>query len=135
MKLSDILWLIDEVPAEKREGYLRHMGQQISDIKAYHVTSKAAAAQIKMHGLKAQSSKQSYDRPSAVYFFLDGKEIDDANKAILLDNPQDAEVIEVVIPRDEFLSKSKWDGLYNASFGTSRSAIQFFGDVPANWII
>ena len=135
MKLSDILYLIDEVPAEKREGFLAYTGQQIGDIKAYHVTSAVNAEQIKSQGFKAQSSRQSYDRPAAVYFFLDANEINSENKAILLDNPNDAVVIEVSIPRDEFLSKSKWDGLYNVSFGTSRSAIQFFGNVPASWII
>lgn len=135
MELSDILYLIDEVPAQKREGFLSYMGQTIGDIKAYHVTSAANAEQIKAQGFKAQSSRQSYDRPAAVYFFLDASEINNDNKAILLDNPQDAVVIEVVIPRNEFLAKSKWDGLYNTSFDISRSAIQFFGDVPASWII
>ena len=134
MKLSDILWLISEIPADKREDNLWYMGQNIGDIKAYHVTTVENARQIKSQGFKVQSSRQSYDRPDAVYFFLELSEIDDRNKAILLDNPNDAEIIEVTIPRDEFLAKSKWDGLYNTSFGTSRSAIQFFDNVPVDWI-
>ena len=134
MKLADILWLISEVPTDKRNGYLNHMGSNIGDIKAYHVTTAANADQIKAQGFKAQSSRQSYDRPAAVYFFLDRDEIDNDNKAILLDDPADAVIIEVTIPRNEFLAKSQWDGLYNASFGTSRSAIQFFDNVPVDWI-
>lgn len=134
MKLSDTLYLIDNVPATSREGFLAYTGQTIGDIKAYHVTSAANAALIKAQGFKAQSSRQSYDRPPAVYFFLDRDEINEINKAILLDNPDDAVVIEVVIPRAEFLAKAHWDGLHNASF-YSRSAIQFFGDVPASWIV
>jgi hypothetical protein len=134
MKLSDILWLISEVPADKREGYLNHMGGNIGDIKAYHVTTAVNADQIKAKGFEARSSRQSYDRPAAVYFFLDRDEIDDDNKRILLDNPDDVVIIEVTIPRDEFLTKSQWDGLYNASFGTSRRPIQFFDNVPTDWI-
>ncbi len=134
MKLSDVLYLIDNIPTTNREGFLVNTNQTIGDIKAYHVTSAANTKQIRSQGLKAQSSRQSYDRPVAVYFFLDRDEINEINKAILLDNPDDAVVIEVVIPRAEFLAKAHWDGLYNASF-YSRSAIQFFGDVPASWIV
>lgn len=133
MSLRDILWLVSEVPVDKREGTLSHMGLTIGDIKAYHITTPNNAKQIKSQGLKAQSSRQSYDRPSAVYLFLDCNEINDDNKAILLDVPKNAEVVEVTIPRDEFLSKTKWDGLYNTSFG-SRSAVQFFDNVPASWV-
>lgn len=133
MKLSDILWLISEIPAEKRNSYLNHMNDNIGDVKAWHITSAPNAPKIREQGIKAQSSRQSYDRPSAVYFFIDKNEVDNESKAILLDDPNDAAIIEVTIPRDEFLSKSRWDGLHNVSFGT-RSAIQFFGDIPSDWI-
>jgi hypothetical protein len=133
MNLSDTLWLVGEVEPGKREDYLAHMGEVIGDIRAYHVTSSTNATQIKRNGLEARSSRQSYDRPSAAYFFLDRSEIDEESKAILLDDPKDAVVIEVTIPRDEFLAKVKYDGLYNASFN-SYSAIQFLDNVPANWI-
>jgi hypothetical protein len=133
MNLSDTLWLVGEVEPSKREDFLIHMGEVIGDIRAYHVTSSANATQIKRNGLEARSSRQSYDRPTAVYFFLDRSEINKESKAILLDDPKDAVVIEVTIPRDEFLAKVKYDGLYNASFN-SCSAIQFFGNVPTNWI-
>jgi len=135
MNTQDIIWLTSEVPAEKREGALRHMGMQIGDIKAYHVTSAENAITIRKQGIKAMSSQQSYDRPEATYFFLEKSEINDANKAILLDDPGDAAIIEVIIPRNEFLNKAQWDGLYNVSFGESRSAIQFFGSIPQSWIV
>ena len=130
MNLSDILWLISEVPANQRE----HMGIQVDDMKAYHVTTKDNAKNIKENGFKMSSSRQSYDRPEAVYFFLELSEINDDTRKILFDNPADTEIIEVIIPRDEFLQKSKWDGLFNVQFDY-RSAIQFFGDVPKEWII
>lgn len=111
------------------------MGMSIGDVVAYHVTSKAAASEIKKNGLKTRSSKQSYDRPAAVYFFLDIAEIDNANRAILLGDPNDFEIIKVRIPRREFLANTAWDGLYDVSFGESISAIQYLADVPVDWII
>jgi hypothetical protein len=135
MEIEKIFWLIEEVPAEKREATLNHMGWKIGDIKAYHVTTSENAANILKNGFVARSSRQSYDRPAAVYFSMELDEINNANKTTLLDDPSDAEIIEVIIPRNEFLKYARYDGLYNASFGTSRSAMQFFSNVPAEWIV
>ena len=134
LTFEDLVYMLSEVPAEKREGFLDHIGQKMSGIMAFHVTTKESAAKIRKEGLNARRSKQSYDRPEAVYFFLDPSEINEDNKAILLEDPSNSEIISVAIPKKEFLEKTVWDGLYNVSFNKSRTAIQFAGNVPADWI-
>ncbi len=109
-------------------------GIEYKSTVAYHVTSASNAEKIKDQGIKAKSSKQSFDRDSAVYFFLERDEINDVNLDILgLANEQYA-IIEVVIPADKVEDNMIWDALYNVTFGTSRSAVQYLDNVPANWI-
>ena len=58
-------------------------------------------------------------------------EINESTLAILGIN--DPVVLTVTVPAAEVIAKMRWDGLYNVSFETV-SAVQFMGDVPADWI-
>ena len=128
--VSDLMWYVAEVPMNQRNV----SDFDVDGITVFHVTTAENAAAIRKNGFKAQNSRQSYDRPDAVYFFADSSDINAANLSLLGIN-QDAEVITVRIPISEFANNTKWDGLYNATFNTSYSAIQYLANVPATWIV
>lgn len=130
--MSTINWLIDIVPFEDREEICRMERIEIGDVIGYHVTTIDNVEGIKTNGIIARSSRQSYDRPAATYFFMDKDEITEQMIEALV-GEEEAIVIEFTIPRSEFLAKAKWDGLHNVSFYTA-SAVQFFGDIKKEWI-
>lgn len=128
---SEIAWILAEVPLTKRQSAQDAGIINVPSMTVYHVTDAANVASIKANGIKAQSSRQSYDRPEAVYFFAIESEITADTLAILgITNPV---ILTVNIPASEVLTKMQWDGLYNAAFYTA-SAVQYFGNVPASWI-
>ena len=123
--LPDLLEVIDTVPAEHR--------QWDEDIICYHLTSVDNVDGIRNHGFIPNSSKQSYDRPECVYFFLDHDLDSDSNAHVLIGDVDQYALITLIIPKAE-IGKMKFDGLYNMSFDFGYSAIQYFDDVPAAWI-
>ena len=128
---SEVAWILAEVPLAKRQAAQDAGVISVSAMTVYHVTDAANVASIKANGIKAKSSRQSYDRPEAVYFFGISDEIDHDVIAILgITTPV---VLTVDVPAQDVLTKMQWDGLYNTGFGTA-SAVQFLADVPANWI-
>lgn len=129
--ISDLMWYVAEVPAAQRNVN----DFNVDGITVHHVTTTENAAAIRKNGFKAQNSRQSCDRPDAVYFFADGSDINAANLSLLGINQDNAEIITVRIPISEFVKNTKWDGLYNATFSTSYSAIQYLANVPAAWIV
>ena len=130
-KNSDLPWILSEIPLEKRQEAQDAGIINVTDLVVYHVTSAEREASIRADGLKARSSRQSYDRPSAVYFFVLRHEIDaDAIEILGVDDPV---ILTVDIPAQDVLTKMQWDGLYNVAFYTG-SSVQYFGDVPPEWI-
>lgn len=128
---SEIAWILAEVPLSKRQAASDAGVISVDTMTVYHVTDAANVASIKSNGITAKSSRQSYDRPNAVYFFCIEDEIDADAIAILgIANPV---ILTVDVPAKEVLTKMQWDGLYNVGFGTA-SAVQFLGDVPVSWI-
>ena len=130
MNMSDLMWYLGEVPLSKRH----NDDLDFSSIIVYHVTKPENVAGIKRDGIKAKSSRQSYDRPNAVYFFADKDDITPDNIGIL-GLSDGYSVIKVRIPAAEVIKRMVWDGLFNATFTASYSAVQFFGDIPTTWII
>lgn len=127
----EIAWILAEVPLGKRQAAQDAGHIVVTDLTVYHVTDAANVADIQDNGIIAYSSRQSYDRPYAVYFFVVRDEIDADTLANLgIANPV---VLTVNIPAADVLTKMQWDGLYNVAFGTA-SAVQFLGNVPAAWI-
>ena len=128
---SEIAWVLAEVPLEKRQAGQKAGYFTVPDLTVYHVTDAANVASIRQHGLQARSSRQSYDRPAAVYAFVVRDEIDADTIAILgIKNPV---VLTVDVPSEAVLTKMRWDGLYNVGFYT-RTAVQYLDDVPPEWI-
>ena len=128
---SEIAWILAEVPLAKRQAAQDAGVISVPALTVYHVTDSANVASIKTDGIKAQSSRQSYDRPEAAYFFVIRDEIDGDALAILgIENPV---ILTVNIPAADGLTKMQWDGLYNTAFYTA-SAVQYFDNVPASWI-
>lgn len=128
---SNLPWVLAEVPLEKREAAANAGVITVHQVTAWHVTESANELSIRRYGIKAASSKQSYDRPAAVYLFVIRDEIDSQTVGVLgIKNPV---ILEVTIPEEEVLTKLRWDGLFNAGFGTA-SAVQFLGNVPPEWI-
>ncbi len=122
--LSDLLWTIDSVPVKYRSWD--------NDIIGYHITKIDNIDAIIKNGLIAYSSKQSYDRPEAVYLFLDN-EIDYNNIPVLLGDVEQYAILTVKIPKYE-VTKLKFDGLYNVSFDFGYSAVMYFDNIPNNYI-
>jgi hypothetical protein len=122
--LSDLLWTIAEVPANKR--------QWNGNITAYHITKIENVDGIKTNGLDAVSCYQGYDRREAVYFFLDG-DFSPANVPTLLGEVKEYAVITLSIPANE-IKNMAFDDLYNASFSFAFGAAMIYRNVPANWI-
>ena len=122
--LSDLLWTIAEVPANKR--------RWDENITAYHITQTKNAESIKTDGLKAKSCYQGYNRQDAVYFFLDS-DFSPANIPTLLGEVTEYAVITLNIPANE-IKNIAFDGLYNCSFAFAYGAAMIYSDVPANWI-
>jgi hypothetical protein len=123
--LPQLLELTDTMPAEYRNWD--------SDIYGYHITSTDNIDSIKQNGIYSNSSRQSYDRPECVYLFLD-HEIDSDNVKILLGNVDNFAIVTVKFPASE-VKKMRFDGLYNISFDCGYSAIQYFDNVPAEYIV
>jgi hypothetical protein len=88
---------------------------------------------INRDGLVACSSRQSYDRPDCVYFFLDHELDSDSNARVLIGDVEQYALVTIIIPKSE-IGKMKFDGLYNMGFDFGYSAIQYFDYVPAAWI-
>ena len=128
---SEIAWILAEVPLAKRQDAQAAGIINVPGMTVYHVTDAANVASIMANGIKAKSSRQSYDRPEAVYFFAIRDEITADTIAILgIETPV---ILTVNVPASEVLTKMQWDGLYNVAFYTV-SAVQYFGNVPASWI-
>jgi hypothetical protein len=125
LRLPELLELTDTVPAEYRNW--------ASDVYGYHITSLDSIDSIKQNGIYANSSRQSYDRPECVYLFLD-HEIDSDNIKILLGDVDSFAIVTVKLPAAE-VKKMRFDGLYNISFDCGYGAIQYFDNVPAEYII
>ncbi len=127
--VSDLMWYVAEVPMNQRNV----SDFDVDGITVHHVTTTENAAMIRNSGFTARNSRQSCDRPDAVYFFVDIADITVENLGILGLNA-DYAMITVRIPIADFVQNVKWDGLFNATF-SSYSAIQFLGNVPAAWIV
>lgn len=127
MKISQLMQILDQ-PDHRNISDI-----PVGKIIAYHLTAEKNVPAIKAGGITAHSSQQSYDRPAAVYFFVDKAEITPANIDILGLSGGCA-IIRVAIPAAALLANGHWDGLYNVGFGTY-SSIQYRGDVPKNWIV
>jgi hypothetical protein len=104
------------------------------NVIGFHVTRKNNLKSILELGLTARRSKQSYDRPNAVYLFLEMDEINATNIDILGLANEDLCIVKVNIPAKYVLQYMSWDGLYNVTFGTSRSAVQYLENIPPEWI-
>ena len=130
MKLSDLMQYLDTAKFWQRE----NGDVDFDNLIVYHLTSPANIEDIKNCGIKARSSQQSYDRPAAVYFFAGKEDITQANVEIL-GLADGYNIIRVKIPAEKVLENMVWDGLYNVSFETSSTAVQYFDDVPAEWIV
>lgn len=128
MKISDLMYTLAEVKPQHRN----KAEFDFCKLTVYHITNAANIESIRENGLLARSSRQSYDRPNAVYFFVDKSEVSKANAEIL--GAGDFKVLKVTIPVEAVISKMAWDGLYNVSFDTY-SAVQFLDNVPADWIV
>lgn len=132
--LSDLLWYLDNVPLRQRTPKDPQVyGLSTNALTVYHITAPENVDSIKANGIKAKSSRQSYDRPNAVYFFAARTDINPANIAIL-GLADGYRVITVTIPFSAVIEHMVWDGLYNATFTSSYSAVQYLGDIPATWI-
>ena len=127
--ISDLLRDLDDPIGSKARDLTTY-----PDVTGYHVTRKANADSIVQTGIKAHSSKQSYDRPAAVYMFLDLDDVSIANVDILGLGSEDICVVKVCIPSDYVKRHMRWDALYNVTFGTSYSAVQYLDDIPAEWV-
>lgn len=130
MNMSDLMWYLGEVPISKRHSN----DLDFETLIVYHVTKPENTESIKRNGIKASSSRQSYDRPKAVYFFADKDDISKENISIL-GLSSGYKVVRVRIPAKEVIKHMVWDGLFNATFTTSYSAVQYFGDIPTDWIV
>lgn len=129
MKTSELVQYLDQVPTSHRK--IAHI--DFDSLTVYHLTAPKNVANIKANGIEARSSSQSYDRPPSVYFFADPSDITAENIDILgLANGH--KTITVTIPAKDILDNMHWDGLYNVTFGTAYSAIQYFGSIPTEWI-
>ena len=128
MKISDLMYTLAEVKPQHRN----KTEFDFRGLTVYHITSAANIDSIREKGLQARSSRQSYDRPNAVYFFVDKDEVNKDNANIL--GAENCKILKVTIPADAVINKMVWDGLYNVSFGTY-SAVQFLDNVPAEWIV
>lgn len=135
MKMSDLMYFLGEIPMKHRSVSLaKELGIDFQNLVVYHATQSANVDSIKKNGIQARSSRQSYNRPNAVYFFVDGNEITQEVVGILgLSN--DYTIIKVAIPVEHVVSKMQWDGLFNVSFGMSSTAVQYMDSIPAEWII
>lgn len=139
MNMSDLMWFLSEVPFRARKAHLEHGHEfgfaiDFKNLIVYHVTKSENIEDIKAHGIKARHSQQSYERPAAVYFFADKNEITQVNLDIL-GLSKDYKIIRVSIPVENVIESMQWDGLYNVSFETSHTAVQYFGDIPTEWIL
>jgi len=135
MKMSDLMYFLGEVPVKNRDmESAREFGIDFEKLIVYHVTKSANVDSIKALGIQARSSKQSYDRPESVYFFVDQNEINRTTLDILgLD--EDYTIIKVAIPVKNVVSKMRWDGLFNVTFKLSYTAVQYMDSIPTAWII
>ena len=122
--LPELLWTLDSVPPEHRKWN--------TDIIAYHITPRKNLENIQAGGLKAKSCYQGYDRPPAVYLFLD-PDVIPVNAPIILGEGIEYAIIQVVIPAAE-IGKLAFDGLYNAAFTVAYSAVAYYDNIPAGWI-
>lgn len=129
MKLSDLMWILSEVKPQNRN----KCDFDFNNLIVYHITSAENVVSIRENGIQAKSSRQSYDRPNSVYFFADKNEVNQDNAGIL-GLSENRQVLRVSIPVDYVINNMQWDGLYNVSFETY-SAVQYFGDIPADWIV
>lgn len=135
MTMSDLMYFLGEVPRKHRNiESAKQFGIDFSELIVFHVTKRSNLSAIREKGIQARSSKQSYDRPDSVYFFVDRNEINEATLDILgLSN--DYVVLKVAIPMKDVISKMQWDGLFNVSFAVSSTAVQYMDSIPAEWII
>lgn len=128
---SELIWTLSEIPPLKRGAYEAAGHIHIPDLVCYHVTEAANVPGIRERGIEARSSRQSFERTPAVYFFLDRGEIDADAIAILgIDEPV---VITVNVPAANVRENMVWDGLYNVGFGAV-TAVQYLASVPTEWI-
>lgn len=130
MLLSDLMWYLDQVPFAQRK--LEDV--DFATLIVYHVTRSDHVDSIRQHGIRAQRCQQSYERPAAVYCFADRDEITADNLAIL-GLQSNYKILRVKIPADQVLKHMRWDGLYNVTFGTSRTAVQYLDNIPSSWIV
>jgi hypothetical protein len=136
MKMSDLMYFLGEVPFKNRSmDAAKEFGIDFEKLIVYHVTKSASVDSINNHGIQARSSKQSYDRPESVYFFVDRNEINRSTLDILGLLDEDCTIIKVAIPVKDVVSKMRWDGLFNATFNVSCTAVQYMDSVPAAWIM
>lgn len=135
MKMSDLMYFLGEIPMKHRSvEAAKEFGFDFNKLVVYHVTKSTNLDNIKSNGIQARSSRQSYDRPNSVYFFVDRNEI--SQEVIdILGLSGDYTIIKVAIPVEDVVSKMKWDGLFNASFSVSSTAVQYMDSIPAEWII
>lgn len=132
--LSILLDYTDSPINRRNADDMQVWGIEMDFLTVYHLTAPDNVESIKANGIKAYSSRQSYERPAAVYFFADSRDITPVNIDILgLSNG--CRVLTVNIPIAEVIKHMVWDGLYNVSFGESYSAVQYLDDVPAAWIV
>jgi hypothetical protein len=129
-EMSNLLYTLAEIPQEDYKQRASIIPSLVDKtITAYHVTSSLNIESINKNGLFAKSSQQSYERPPAVYMFLD--EIDVSSiEALGIENPQ---VLEISIPINALLKNGRWDGLHNMDFATY-SSVQYLDNIPAKWI-
>lgn len=128
--MNDIMWALGEIPM----GHVAREQFIVSDLVAYHVTRAINVDSILASGLRAQTCVQSYERPAAVYLFADRGDITHEVLGIL-GMDADYVVVEVRIPRQAAIDSLRWDGLFNVSFGLTYSAVQYMGNIPAEWIV
>lgn len=111
-------------------------------VTAYHITRKANIESIRRTGISAkecQATLYGNSRISAVYLMACKADANDENvRQFLFGDERDLTVVKVRIPRKAY-HLMRDDGLFNMSClckdGSYPTAIQFTGDIPADWII
>lgn len=127
--VSELVQYLDQIPPSQR----KRSDFPFENLIAYHITKDENMESIRENGILAKSSSQSYDRPNAVYFFLNKNELTQENIDIL-GFSKGYKILRVKIPVEKVMENMVWDGLYNVSFQT-QSAVQYYEGIPKEWII
>ena len=110
------------------------------NVKAYHVTTGNNVESILANGLIAKPCKATQygdDRLDAVYMFAVRRDAYDTELRNFLFDETDLVVIEITIP-EQHHENLREDGWFNMSAicsdGTYPTAMQYLGNIPAEWI-